>query len=216
MLNQLETEPHGAPPSEERSRKPMWAAAAVVVGLVLFGGGAFTGAAAADPTSSDAYIALTDDVATVATERDEALSDLAVLEEDYDVLASGIAERESAVAQQEVDFLKAETELEEAQAKLEKAQAKLEERETAVAGAEAEKANNTISEGTWTVGVDIEPGTYRTTDSVRSSCYWSIYVSGTNSEDIVFNGIPGGGLPTVTLSEGQDFTTNRCGTWAKQ
>lgn len=85
-----------------------------------------------------------------------------------------------------------------------------------MAGAEAEKANNTISEGTWTVGVDIEPGTYRTTDSVRSSCYWGIYVSGTNSEVIVSNGIPGGGRPTVTLSEGQDFTTNRCGTWARQ
>ncbi|WP_051299625.1 hypothetical protein [Arthrobacter castelli] len=209
MLNRTETDPFDAPPAGKRSRTPIWTAAAVAAALVLFAGGAVTGANAVDPTSSEAYVAL-------EKERGETAADLKALQEEYDTLAGGIGERESDVAQREVDVAKSEGELEEAQAKLEKAQAKLKEREKAVAGAEAEKAANTISEGTWTVGVDVEPGTYRTTDDVRSSCYWGIYVSGTNSEDIVSNGIPGGGRPSVTLSKGQDFTTSRCGTWAKQ
>ncbi|GAB3262787.1 hypothetical protein [Arthrobacter pigmenti] len=214
MLNHTETP--ADPPSNGRRRQPLWIAAAVVAGLALLGGGAAAGNAAVDPTSSEAYVALEESAAAVKGERDAALSDLKELQKEYDTLASGIGERESDVAQREVDVTKAEGELEEAQAKLEKAQAKLKEREKAVAGAEAEKAKNTISEGTWTVGVDVEPGTYRTTDNVRSSCYWGIYVSGTNSEDIVSNDIPGGGRPTVTLSEGQDFTSSRCGSWAKQ
>ncbi|HET7415313.1 MAG TPA: hypothetical protein VFI97_06410 [Arthrobacter sp.] len=203
-------------PRQERRRRPLWIAAAVVAGLALLGGGAAVGNAAVDPTSSEAYVDLTDTLAAVEKERDQALSDLEVLQEEYDTLASSIGEREADVAQREVDLAKAQGDLEEAQAKLEEAQAKLKEREKAVAGAEAEKAKNIISEGTWTVGVDIEPGTYRTTDNVRSSCYWAILVSGTNGDDIITNDIPGGGRPTVNLSEGQDFTTNRCGTWAKQ
>lgn len=207
MLNHNETMP--APPSKRPRRAPLWIAAAIVVGLALLGGGAMAGNASVDPTSSEAYVAL-------EQERDEALGDLKELQEEYDTLASGIGERESEVAKQEVDVLKAETELEEAQAKLEEDQAKLKERETAVAGAEAEKAKNTISEGTWTVGVDIKPGTYRTTDDVGSSCYWAILASGTNGDDIINNDIPGGGRPVVTLTKGQDFNTKRCGTWAKQ
>lgn len=81
------------------------------------------------------------------------------------------------------------------------------------AAAEAEVAANGITEGTWTVGTDIEPGTYKVTEPV-TDCYWSITTTGSNG-DIVDNDIVTGGLPQVTLSEGTDFTSNRCGTWAK-
>ena len=65
-------------------------------------------------------------------------------------------------------------------------------------------------------GVDIAPGTYRSTADVGSRCYWAILASGTNGDDIIANDIPGGGRPTVTLAEGQDFETKRCGTWEPQ
>jgi hypothetical protein len=74
-----------------------------------------------------------------------------------------------------------------------------------------------IKEGTWTVGTDIAPGTYRTTADVSSSCYWQITKSGSNGGgigDIIANDLPGGGRPSVTLEVGHDFKTNRCGTWA--
>ena len=100
---------------------------------------------------------------------------------------------------------------------LEEQQAALAEREAAVTATEQQIAANTITEGMWTVGVDIEPGTYRTKEAVSTgSCYWSIFRSGTNGGDIIENDIVNGGFPTVTLSEGQDFTTQRCGSWVKQ
>lgn len=89
-------------------------------------------------------------------------------------------------------------------------------REAAVGGAEAAAAANTIKEGTWTVGRDIAPGTYRTTTEVGSTCFWSITVTGSNGADIIENDIVSGGFPQVTLSEGQTFESSRCGTWAKQ
>jgi hypothetical protein len=77
-------------------------------------------------------------------------------------------------------------------------------------------AAGTIEDGTYTVGVDISPGTYRPMANVSSMCYWAIYKSGTNGGTIIENDIPGGGRTTVTLSNGQDFHTMDCGTWAKQ
>jgi hypothetical protein len=57
-------------------------------------------------------------------------------------------------------------------------------RETAVGGAETAAAANIIKEGTWTVGRDIAPGTYRTTQELTTSCYWAITVTGSNGSDI--------------------------------
>lgn len=74
----------------------------------------------------------------------------------------------------------------------------------------------TIDDGTWTVGVDFPPGTYRVTAQVSSDCYWAITKSGSNGENIIANDIPGGGRPTVVLRKGQEFETNDCGTWEKR
>lgn len=71
-----------------------------------------------------------------------------------------------------------------------------------------------ITTGIWTVGVDVDPGTYRTTGVASDDCYWAVLVSGTNGEDIVANYI-GGGRPVVVLQDGHDFETDRCGGWAK-
>jgi hypothetical protein len=106
-------------------------------------------------------------------------------------------------------------ELVERSAALDEREADLDAREQALDGAEAEQAANTIADGIWTVGVDIEPGTYRASN-VGDSCYWAILATGSNGADIINNGIPGGGSPSVTLAEGQDFETMDCGEWTKQ
>lgn len=80
-----------------------------------------------------------------------------------------------------------------------------------VAGASTDK----ITDGMWTVGVDVPPGTYKTIQAVAGSCYWGIYTTGTNQNDIVANDIVSGGYPQVELREGQDFESNRCGIWGK-
>lgn len=73
---------------------------------------------------------------------------------------------------------------------------------------------NSISDGVWQVGKDIDAGTYRSTSEVGSHCYWSVTVSG--SDDIVQNDIPGGGYPQVSVSDGQQLKLQNCGTFAKQ
>ncbi|SOC46716.1 hypothetical protein SAMN05660748_0412 [Blastococcus aggregatus] len=89
-------------------------------------------------------------------------------------------------------------------------------REAAVTATEQQIARNSVEQGTWTVGRDIEPGTYRTKDAVIGQCYWEITAGGTNGSDIIDNDIVSGGFPTVSLSAGQVFTNSRCGTFVKQ
>ncbi|WP_216216256.1 hypothetical protein [Amycolatopsis aidingensis] len=98
---------------------------------------------------------------------------------------------------------------------LDQRSAELDTRAAAISEAERAVAANTVGDGVWVVGVDVEPGTYRATD-VGSDCYWKITASGSNGSDIVDNGIPGGGNPTITLAEGQDFQSARCGDWTRQ
>jgi hypothetical protein len=79
----------------------------------------------------------------------------------------------------------------------------------------AVKPAATIEDGVWTVGDDVPAGAYKVTAAVSEGCYWSITKSGTNGSDIIDNALPKGGVPRVTLKKGQDFETNRCGTWRK-
>jgi hypothetical protein len=60
---------------------------------------------------------------------------------------------------------------------------------------------------------DFPAGKY-STNTATAECYWEITKSGTNGSEIVDNHIGGGHL-TLTLKEGWDFTTERCGTWTK-
>lgn len=77
----------------------------------------------------------------------------------------------------------------------------------------------TIEDGTWVVGEDVPAGTYKVTEPIADpgvgGCYWAITKSGSNGGDIIQNDIPAGGRPKVVLRKGQDFSTQRCGTWAK-
>jgi hypothetical protein len=126
---------------------------------------------------------------TVTAERDQLAADEATLDE----RTNAVKQREDAVLDRENSVKR---------------------RETAVTKQERTIARNTIGEGDWAVGVDVQPGTYRTTGPVSGDCYWEID-SDANGDDIVANDIVTGGRPTVTLENGQYFTTNRCGDWRK-
>ncbi|TYC98640.1 hypothetical protein FQ377_10025 [Arthrobacter echini] len=184
--------------------------------LALLGGAVGLGTTLPDPTMSDAYLELEDDRDELRAERDGLQAEYNAVEgqydavrADYDALSGDIEDREAEVAAREADA-------EEAAAEVEAAEAAVKKREEAITAAEDAKAASTISDGIWTVGTDIEPGTYRSAAEVGSSCYWGIYRSGSNGDDIIENDIPGGGRPTVTLSDGQDFNSTRCGSWEKQ
>lgn len=184
--------------------------------LALVGGGMAIGSTLPDQTASDAYRQLNAQKSSVQSERDDLKADYGSLTKKYDAvtgeyesLRDGIEAREEKVAAREADADKASADATAAEAAVKK-------REEAVTVAEQTKAANTIGDGTWTVGADIEAGTYRSTANVGSSCYWGIYQSGTNGADIIENDIPGGGRPVVALSPGQDFNSTRCGSWEKQ
>lgn len=124
-------------------------------------------------------------------------------------------EREAELQQRALELDGWQNDLTELEVELEDREKDLDAREEAIGIAEEEAAANSVGDGVWTVGVDIEPGTYRATD-VSDDCYWAILVTGSNGSDIVENDIPGGGNPTVTLQEGWDFESSRCGEWRRQ
>jgi hypothetical protein len=97
-----------------------------------------------------------------------------------------------------------------------KKEAELDAREEAEAkAAEDLKEETTLKDGyTYTVGETMKAGTYRA-NVTGGSCYWAIYVSGTNYGDIVENDLRTRGIITVTVSAGQDFRSERCGDWTK-
>ena len=182
---------------------------AAVVVVALLAGATAVGTTLPDPKASEAYAVLAGEKASVESERDSAKSSYESMKSKYDTLQNGIAGREAKVSSRETEVGKAD-------AAVKTAEAAVKVREEAVTGAEKAKAANTVSDGTWTVGSDIEPGTYRAVEAVGSSCYWGIYRSGSNGGDIIENDIPGGGRPVVALSVGQDFNSTRCGKWEKQ
>jgi hypothetical protein len=72
-----------------------------------------------------------------------------------------------------------------------------------------------FDEGTWLVGQDIKPGTYRPATAIESECYWEIDKAGTNGSDIIANDNAKGGFPILTLKVGQEVTNDGCGTFVK-
>ncbi|WP_409329530.1 hypothetical protein [Trujillonella humicola] len=178
---------------------------------VLGGGGALLGmllgagiaVAALDPTTSDEYRELE---GQMAAERTAAFAAQRASEE----------EAREAIDDAEASASSASASASARAADLEQREADVAVREQAVAAVEQRIATTSIGHGSWTVGRDIEPGTYRTALAVSGDCYWGIYRSGSNGDDIIENDIVVGGYPTVTLSVGQDFENNGCGTFIKE
>ncbi|RBY86784.1 hypothetical protein DQ240_08210 [Blastococcus sp. TF02A-26] len=165
--------------------------------------GAVIAVAALDPTTSDEYRDLEGRMAAEQSQASEAQR----ATED---------EARSAVESAEASASAAAASASQYADELAQRDAEVSAREQAVAVVEQRIAATSIGQGTWTVGRDIEPGTYRTAQAVTGDCYWGIYRTGSNGDDIIENDIVTGGFPTVTLSVGQDFENNRCGTFIKE
>lgn len=166
----LLTEESNAP---TRGERPRWAlpVALLTVGLLVGGGiGAGVVAAFSDPTRTDAYHALAQKLQNAESKISEVQQAATAVGAAAQQAANDQVQQEAALAQREKDVVA---------------------RETAVSATENKIAANSIDEGTWTVGVDVAPGTYRASQPVSSDCYWSITKSGTNGADIIRNDIPG-------------------------
>jgi hypothetical protein len=76
------------------------------------------------------------------------------------------------------------------------------------------KAEGGFGEGDMTVGKDVKPGTYRTTDSAHD-CYWERSTGGgrTIANDFVTNA-PKGVTVTIYGSDG-GFKSDNCGDWIR-
>ncbi|NEC92949.1 hypothetical protein G3I71_46130, partial [Streptomyces sp. SID12501] len=150
-----------------RLRRFAWVGTGVVglaVGLVL---------GHSDPTTSEQYQSLKKDHDEVVATVDDYKTAVAKAEKDRD---DAIDQMKRDIATREADLT-----VREAAAKL--AEDAVAAREAAVTTTEQQIADAQIHDGTWTVGVDIAPGTYRTIEPVSGTCYWAIYKSGTNKDD---------------------------------
>lgn len=206
---QPQKEPRSPGKAKPGRKKRILTAVAAVAAVALLAGGTAVGTLLPDPKTSEAYVSLAGAKTTVEGERDASKSSYDSLKSRYDTLQNGMAAREAKVSSRETEVGKADAAVKTAEAAVKK-------REEAVTGAEKTKAANTIGDGTWTVGKDIEAGTYRAAADVGSTCYWGIYATGSNGSNIIDNDLPGGGRPSVALSGGQDFKSSRCGKWEKQ
>jgi len=178
-------------------------AAALVVGIGI--GAASAGST--DPTASDQYQAL-------AAQLDTARSD-ATAAGDKVAAAEASAQKATDDASQAADDNTTRAAaLDKREKTLDAREKALDKREDAVDGKEKKAKASEIEDGTWTVGTDVAPGTYKVKDKITSMCYWAILRTGSNGEDIITNDLPTGGYPSVTLRKGQDFD-NQCGTWKK-
>jgi hypothetical protein len=89
---------------------------------------------------------------------------------------------------------------------------------TPTATATSSAPATTISHGTYLVGTDVMPGTYKTTGAAGiGSCYWArLKDTSGNFNAIIANGISRGPI-TVTISATDGaFTTSGCKTWRRQ
>lgn len=140
---------------------------------------------------------------------------------EIETLQNGMTDGQADLKSQQADLLEQQKELETAQAELKTQQQELEDAKKendAKSPAPEEKENTVvITEGRWTVGEDIDPGTYKSTTPVEEdNCYWAITKTGSNGDDIVSNDFGVKGSLTVVLESGHDFESANCGTWTKQ
>lgn len=179
---------------------------ALVVGLA---GGTGLGLAVADPTDSKQYIEQSELLQATETELvevkgniDEREANVKTRGEELDVRSGELDSRSS--------------DLDKREKSVEAESAAVLEREKTVGLVEEEQKAKSIGDGVYTVGTDIEPGTYRAKEEVETNCFWGITKDGTNGENYIAAGNPLGGRPTVVVKKGQVLHLSYCGTFVRQ
>jgi hypothetical protein len=73
---------------------------------------------------------------------------------------------------------------------------------------------STFGDGKIVVGKDAAAGTYRVSAPATAACAWVLRgATVTHPLRDLVEGVVVGGIPTVTLADGDTFTSARCGTW---
>ena len=221
----IEADPIPIPPNGDQAvpvqnpqiarRRPRWLVPTItgIVGLAI---GLAAGGGTADPTASAQFKAVSAKLSTAQTDLTTAQADLITVQGGRDAALGKVGAADKRASDAEAGAKTAQEAVAAREATVATKEAAVAAREQAVGATEKAVADTTISEGTWTVGVDIQPGKYRTKAAVTTTCYWGIYKSGTNGDVIIQNDIVTGGVPSVTLSAGQDFDNSGCGDWVKQ
>ena len=193
---------------------PVWVPL-VVVGLVAALGGGLVGFGLADNRSQ--IEDLETQLEAAGTEISELKSDL-VGEQDRAKNAEEhmalLEEEVAALEQREADLNAYEKELDSRAEQLADLETTLEKRSDELNSAEQKAAEDTFGNGVHLVGVDIQPGTYKSEGA--DFCYWA-RLSGTGGSfgESIANGAPDG--PGVVTSAGSDaaFESSGCGPWRK-
>ncbi|MDQ1130252.1 hypothetical protein [Microbacterium sp. SORGH_AS_0888] len=176
------------PPLRDRTVRLTTVAIAVAVALVV-GVGASVG------TLLPMVIGQGNQIAALASDVDQAKKDQATE-------GSRRANAEAALASAKQDIAKRE--------------ADVAAREAAVKKTEQQVAANSFGEGIRLVGKNTAPGVYTTGTITSGRCYYVWKTSTASDADIVDNNIVKSGTATVTLRDGEVFSSNSCGTWTKQ
>lgn len=151
-------------------------------------------------------------VSAVSAERDQAVAEYNKIMAATDAIN---AERDAARDSQKDALTRAqqaEDKLTEELVRIERREQAVIKREEAVGAVEARIKETSFDDGTWWVGRDIEPGMYTVKEEAGAGCYWALYKAGTNGEEFI-NGGGGKGRPTVSLSEGHEFSSTTCPDW---
>ena len=152
-------------------------------------------------------------VSSAEAERDEAVSAADAIESERDgIIADAEARADSIVGDAQKKANDLDDKIKEAEDELASKQSKLDDVTASLQSAQQTKDMSTFSDGTWAVGEEILPGTYRST--AGGNCYWAILKgpSGGGINNIVENGF--GPNATITLSSGQYVEVSGCGEWS--
>ncbi|WP_372698254.1 hypothetical protein [Arthrobacter sp. JSM 101049] len=211
-------------PKKVRMKRALYVPVGIAAGAGLLIGGLVGGLIGASP--------LSDLEQQIATQQ----ASISTLSEQNSALLSDAEGHAAAIQEQQELAAEAKTNAETTIAEYKDAQkateGKLKERETAVAAAEkqlaqdqkefdgavADREANTIGPGLYEVGVDVKAGKYKTSGPDGANpvgCYYAWLSSSESDADILDNNIVNG-QAVVTLRKGQFFEVKACEDFVKQ
>jgi len=143
-------------------------------------------------------------------------SDLEEARAEVERIQGDLPQREAALKTAERQFAKDRKKLDGRASAVAAKEKSVAAREKAVGIVERQIEANTISgDGVYEVGVDIKPGTYKSSGG-GGMCYYAEN-GDANGNDILSNNIVNSGAPAVTsVSAGHFFETSGCGDWVLQ